>query len=350
MKTSIHYAILLLCTVIMAACTSSGKYDAQMLDGVVWGTTYHVTYNAAHARDGVADSIVAAMDRVGTLANAYDPTSEIARLNTNGRLDDASDDFRALVEASRRLSTMTDGAFDPTVGPVVDLWGFGAGSNASDTVSDAEVARRLALTGMDGVTVTNNNAVILEREGARLDFAAFAKGYGVDRVATALENAGVTDFLVEIGGEVRAHGTNPRRRPWRIQIDAPILAEDGSHTRLAILELDDVAVATSGNYRNFRRDTNGKLVGHTISPVTGRPAVTDLLSVTIVAKDAMTADAVATAAMVLGHDKATEMIRRLASDPDTGILGALLVTSGTGSTPYNLTNISLDGTHPTRIL
>lgn len=348
MKKIIRSTILILC-VVMAACTGDNKYDARMLDGVVWGTTYHITYNAAGTDANVADSVVAAMDRVGMLANAYDPTSEIARLNAHGRLDNASDNFRTLVEDSRRLSAMTEGFFDPTVGPIVDLWGFGAGSDPADTISDIEVARRLALTGLDGVIVTDN-AVILQRDGARLDFAAFAKGYGVDCVAKAIENAGVTDYLVEIGGEVRAHGTNPRHQLWRIQIDAPIPAHDGSHTLLVVLQLDDVAVATSGNYRNFRRDTNGRLVGHTISPMTGRPAVTDLLSVTIVAKDAMTADAVATAAMVIGHDKAVEMIRRLADDPSTGIIGALLVTTGSDDDSYNVTNIALDGAHSTHIL
>lgn len=334
MKTILALTMVL----VLAACgTQTRDYQPATTSGVIWGTTYNITYNGNDAEKDILD----ALNHVSAMANAYDPTSEIARLNAQRHLEHASAGFLTLIENARRLSAMTDGAFDPTVGPIVDLWGFGAGSTSNDTISEAEIARRLAMTGMQNVIV-DGNTVTLSREGARLDFAAFAKGFGVDCVATVLETAGVNDYMVEIGGEIRTKGTNPHGQPWRIQIDAPIPAQDGSHTRLAVLEVNDQAVATSGNYRNFYRNDDGKLIGHTISPTTGRPAQTDLLSVTIVARDAMTADALATASMVLGLDRAAHLIRRLANDPATGIHGALLVTPSNNKTnPYNITNINL---------
>lgn len=321
----------------LAACSSpSNNYQPTTTSGVIWGTTYNITYNGADA----SKTILSTLNHVSAIANAYDHTSEIAILNATGQLNGASTDFISLLDAARRLSAMTNGAFDPTIGPIVDLWGFGAGSTSNDSVTDNEIARRLALTGMKNIIV-NKDTVKLATNGARLDFAAFAKGYGVDCIAIALDNAQINDYMVEIGGEMRTKGKNPQGRPWRIQIDAPIPSKDGSHTRLAVLQLNDHAVATSGNYRNFYLNDKGKIVGHTISPITGRPAETDLLSVTIVARDAMTADALATACMVLGKDKASQLIRRLIDDSSTGIRGALLVTQGKDNDTYSITDINL---------
>lgn len=329
----------------MFAVTSchDGGYRTARYSGVVWGTTYSITCNTAAVDnpDYVDAAINASLTAVGDVANAFDPTSELSRLNVAGQLSGMSSRMSFLVQRSRYVSAISDGAFDPTIGPLVDLWGFGAGA-AADSVTDADVARVRALVGMDGVIVDGDD-MHFARPGMRLDFAAIAKGYGVDCVADTLAALGVTDYLVEIGGEVRAAGVSPRNTPWRVQIDAPVVDNSANHNRLTVIELTDAAVATSGNYRNFRTSDDGSTVAHIISPVTGRPATTDVLSATIIAADATTADALATAAMVLGKDAANRLLTRLSADASTGVYGAILVTG----TPdgYDTTTIGLPNPH-----
>ena len=309
----------------MPSCSDSGAYTPARVEGVVWGTAYHITYNPADCRADVPAVVTHAIMGVDSTANAFNPNSELAQLNRTGSLAAPSWRMRQLVDMSRRAHSLSQGAFDPTVGPLVDAWGFGAG-NAAESVSDSLVDAALRLVGLDKLS-WRGDTLLLE-PGMWLDLAAIAKGYGVDRVAQALAEAGIKDYMVEIGGEVRVAGTNPAGQPWRIQIDAPVPDVNGTHRQLTVLEFTDAAVATSGNYRNFRFDADGRLVSHTISPVTGRPAVNRLLSATVVAENCADADALATAAMVLGPDSAAVMVRRAIAE---GVaIRAYLVTASSG--------------------
>lgn len=337
---------LILVLMVVTGCTSGTKsYTPSNLSGVIWGTTYSITYYAGdNGADSVGPAVSSALDQVGSIANAYDPTSEISRLNSNGSLENPSAGFCYLLERSRYISGLTDGAFDPTVGPLVDLWGFGAGSTGK-SVTETEIENARALVGLSGV-ISDSGKIVLQKNGSRLDFAAIAKGYGVDRVASALTRLGLKDYMVEIGGEIQVAGHSPRGEEWRIQIDAPVTDSTAGHTRLAVVRLTDTGMATSGNYRNYHRDTeSGALVGHTISPLSGRPITTDILSATIFAADATTADALATASMVMGLDEARTLITRLASDAGSGVYGAIFVTSGNSGNTFDITSINIPNEH-----
>lgn len=330
----------------ISCSTTDGTYTPERTDGVVWGTTYSIVYNPGHhtAPADISAAITSAIASVDSAANAFNPASEIARLNSTGTLEAPSEHFLRLCRTSAEINRLSDGAFDPTLGPLVDIWGFGAGT-AKTNPTTAETDSALMAVGMDKVSAADS-AVTFMCPAMRLDFGAIAKGYGVDCVATTLEGLGIHDYMVEIGGEVRAGGRSPRGTAWAVQIDAPVPDVTGSHTRLAVVELADAAMATSGNYRNFRREPDGTLAYHTISPVTGRPVVTDVLSATVVCSDAMTADALATASMVLGRERATAMIERLAATDKLTVYGAIFVTSTDGpDSPFAIQSVALDPRH-----
>ncbi len=345
MKLSI-FAIFIALLSLASCADSDGTYVPERITGVVWGTTYSITYNPTKGgdSDAVRAAVTTAIAAVDSAANAFSPTSEIVRLNVAGRLHHPSAHFLRLCNTSADINRASDGAFDPTLGPLVDIWGFGAGE-AKANPSTADIDSALVSVGMAKVMV-GVDSVHFAHPAMRLDFGAIAKGYGVDCVAEALANNGITDYMVEIGGEVRGAGLSPRGTAWAVQIDAPVPDKSGVHTRLAVAELTDAAMATSGNYRNFRREPDGTLVYHTISPVTGRPVITDILSATVVCSDAMTADALATASMVLGLERASAMITRLAEVKDSGVYGAIFVTSSTErDTPFAMHNVALDNRH-----
>ena len=328
--------------VLAVSCTRTNEYTPEKINGVIWGTMYSITYNG----DGIDDAdvinngITDALNEVDAAANAFEPTSELALLNADGKLDNPSQHFIKLLEVSSKIYRESRGAFNPTIGPLVDLWGFGAGQGSINP-NDAQVDSALTLVDFEKIEF-NSNQVQLAGSGMRLDFAAIAKGYGVDCASEVLRKNGIKDFMVEIGGEVRVQGLSPRGDKWAIQIDAPVMDNSVAHTRLAVLKLQDAAVATSGNYRNYRFDNSGKLVYHTISPVSGHPVETDILSATIVAAEAMTADALATASMVMGLKDASDMIQRLSADKNAGVYGAVFVTESADSeSPYIIHTVAL---------
>lgn len=316
---------------LFVACTSSRDYKDSSASGVIWGTEYHIIYNGEGCEADVMAVVADSLRAVDEAANMFNPSSEVSRLNTAGSMAAPSQVLQCLIELSRRVSRASGGAFDPTVGPLVDAWGFGTSSAYRTAPSDSIVAKTLALIGIDKVVMTADTLHL--EPGMRLDLSAIAKGYGVDCAARALEALGITDYMVEIGGEVRVRGLSPRGTPWRIQVDAPIPDTSGRHERLTVIELADGAMATSGNYRNYRTDAAGNTVYHTISPVTGRPAVSDLVSATVIADDCATADALATASMVLGLDSATTLLRNYPT-----VRRALLVTKSADA--FNIHDIT----------
>jgi len=213
-----------------------------------------------------------------------------------------------LLVQARRISEQTDGAFDVTVGPLVRLWGFHSGEAPAVLPEDADIAavrrkvgyRKLVLSREDG-TVTKTV------DGLEVDLSAIAKGRAVDLVASALNGLGMTNYMVEVGGEVRARGRNRHREPWRIGIEEPV---DEDVRRLnRIIGLHNRSLATSGDYRNFYI-CNGRRYSHTIDPSTGRPVSHELASVSVLARDCMTADALATALSVLGVEKGMPLAER----------------------------------------
>lgn len=273
--------------------------------GVVWATSYHIIYDAD--RD-LGDSIVAVMKQVEDQLSMFAPNSTISKINRG----DSCETGRMFVDVfnlSKQISALSGGAFDPTVGPLTNLWGFGTKKITPDyEPTQAEIDSVIQSVGIAECHIKGTK-VIKKHPDTKFDFSSIAKGYGVDAISAMLTRNGSRNHLVEIGGEVLTRGLSPSGRTWLVQIDAPV-EDNYDHQRMLIINLDNSAVATSGNYRNYRDIRSGR-IGHTLDPQTGRPVATSTLSATIIAPDCATADALATACMVLPADSALNMIERL---------------------------------------
>ncbi|AHF03611.1 thiamine biosynthesis lipoprotein ApbE [Marichromatium purpuratum 984] len=245
--------------------------------------------------------IDARLEQVNDLMSTYRPDSELSRFNASDSGDwfPVSLELAALVALAERISIFSIGAFDVTVGPAVNLWGFGPGQPPEQLPSDAQLAEVRERIGFPRLEYRlDPPALRKEKPGVYVDLSGIAKGHGVDQVAAVLESAGVTDYLAEVGGELRASGTKPDATPWRIAIERP---ESGVREVHRIVTLHDAAMATSGDYRNFY-ERDGKLYSHTINPITARPVTHTLASVSVIAADCAQADALATALLVLGPE------------------------------------------------
>jgi thiamine biosynthesis lipoprotein len=252
--------------------------------------------------------VEAALKDVDQSLSMFNQQSIISRVN---RGEDVEVDslFKRVFLLSRQVSEATDGAFDITVAPLVNAWGFGF-KNGSLPDSAAVDSLR-ALVGWQRVTLTPENRIHKEDAGIILDCSAVAKGFGVDVVADLLRSKGIENFMVEIGGEVVVSGKNPKGEAWHIGVNKPDDDPTSSNRELeTVLTLDNQALATSGNYRNFYVTDEGRRVAHTIDPHTGYPVQHSLLSATVLAPNCATADAFATAFMVLGIDRAKEVLVR----------------------------------------
>ena len=284
-----------------------GKSEYTKISGFAQGTSYHITYENSKNEDysEAIDSILKAFDKSCSI---YDSTSIISRINKNDPTVEADDWFIDVFKKSVEVSALSGRALDITVGPVVHAWGFGNTPIARH--DKAYIDSLLQYVGMDKVRLEGRK-VIKNYPGVSLDVNAVAQGYSVDIVSRFFEDQGIKNYLVEIGGEVRCKGTNGKNNRWRIGIDKPA---DGNMTPggelQAIIELNNKSLTTAGNYRKFFVE-NGVKYGHTIDPKTGYPAKNTLLSATVVADDAVTADAWDTAFMVLGLEKSKELLEKL---------------------------------------
>jgi len=310
------------------SCRNAAKEDAGKflhMDGSAQGTTYHITYRDSLGRmfQAQVDSIFDAFNRE---VSTYDTTSVISLFNRSAGPfalpftaeeaaswpipadgDKTGAHFISNYYASLDFFYRSGGAFDPTVMPLVEYWGFGPrGPRPVEEVDSAAVDSLLLLVGMDKTLVFEGNQLKKAAPGVQLDFNAIAPGYCVDLLGKFLERQGIGNYLVELGGEVRARGLNDRGEPWNIGISTPD-PEAGLTEMTVILSLKDRALATSGNYRKFY-EVNGQKYVHTINPKTGYTEQSNLLSATVLAPAATEADALATACMVIGLDSAMEFI------------------------------------------
>lgn len=266
------------------------------------GTTYTVTVPGAASDDEpqLAATVREQLELVDALMSTYREDSEISRFNRHASTAPfpLSVETLTVLKASEAVSTVTEGAFDITVGQLVDAWGFGPGRKTVPP-SSAELDRLRRSAGWTKLSVNElDETATKEIPDLQCDLSAIAKGYAVDRVADALAELGFASHLVEVGGEVRAGGTNPSGERWRLGIEAPV-PEGGPVQK--ILQVSDTGVATSGDYRNFR-EVEGLRFGHVLDPRNGRPATSRVASATVLDPSAMRADAFATALMVLGAE------------------------------------------------
>lgn len=281
----------------MLSCRQNIKKTAletknTILTGAIFGTTYKAIYNSDIDYTTQFDSL---FDVINTSMSTYIYDSDISKLNRNEQVE-VDHHFDTVFKTAKIIYTNTKGVFDPTIGDVVNAWSFGAENNKF--LTDAKVIDSLMQhVGFNKVKLTD--AIIKKPKGTYLEFNAIAKGYGVDVISNFLEKRGIANYLVEIGGEIRVKGKNVEKNAlWTIGVDEPRF--DGGQSIYKIINLKDEAMATSGTYRKFNIDENGNKYAHIINTKTGYPSKTNILSVSVIAKECMVADGYATAFQAMG--------------------------------------------------
>lgn len=272
-------------------------------EGQIFGTFYHITYQNDSS---IQTDILAELQKVDNALSMFNKESIISHIN-RGENVETNDMFESVFNLAEKISDNTDGAFDITVAPLVNAWGFGFKTGNPPTKQTVDSLR--AIVGYKKVKLVNHR---ITKSDARvmLDCSAIAKGYGCDVVARLLEKRGIKNYMVEIGGEVVTHGISEKRLPWKIGVTKPSDDSLNVNNELqTVLNVKDRAMATSGNYRNFYY-RGGKKYAHTIDPATGYPVQHSILSATVLAKCCAEADAYATAFMVMGMEKAKKVLEK----------------------------------------
>ncbi|WP_245742403.1 FAD:protein FMN transferase [Marinobacter segnicrescens] len=295
----------MLALVALAGCSFEPEEKIWEITGGIFGTGYHINVVLTDDRETLEDlsqGITKTLESVDASMSTWREDSELSRFNLKDDQSEwtpVSDAMFEVLAAARQVSERSGGAFDITIGPVVNLWGFGPEGRPQTIPDDQLLADKLANTGFRFLELDpERNAIRAERK-QYLDLSGIAKGYGVDAVARYLESEGVDRYLVEIGGEVRVNGRKPDGSAWRLAVEQPDV--QGRQVN-RVVAMDRSSMATSGDYRNYY-ESNGQRFSHTIDPVTGRPVGHRLASVTVIHESSMMADAWATAFTVLGFEE-----------------------------------------------
>ncbi|NMA73695.1 MAG: FAD:protein FMN transferase [Bacteroidales bacterium] len=318
-KNLIFLSVLILATILILYKSRKEVSAYQSVDGLIFGTIYHINYQSEEELKPAIDQLLQDFNHS---LSPFDSTSVISKVNRNEDVE-LDDYFITIFNRSMEISELTDGAFDITVSPFVNAWGFGFQNEVFP--DSTTIDSLLAFTGYEKIELNSENEIVKKDPRITLNASAIAKGYAVDIIADFLTSKGIENFMVEIGGEIITKGVNANKENWRIGINKPV--EDSLSIKgdlQLILELKDNAVATSGNYRNYYyRD--GIRYAHTIDPRTGYPVQHEILSATIVAPDCMTADAIATSCMVMGLDRSKNLLNSLA-----GVEGCIIYLNENG--------------------
>lgn len=323
MKTKNIFCAIRIFIIALAAAAAVACRHAQPVyvdvDGEMLGTFLHVTALTDRPASEIYDLMMRIDAEAKSSMSIFDEGSLLNRVNRN-QTDSIDRHIAFNLELAGRVHEVSDGAYDVTVKPLVEAYGFAA----KDRTKNPNIDSIMEFVGFDKVRVENGR-LIKSDPRVQLDFNSIAKGYVVDMAADALEQMGIENYIVDIGGEVRCRGQRAKGGPWRVGVETPF---DGNQSPGAyvqqVISLSDCAFATSGNYRRYYIDDEGRKVGHTIDPRTGRSAVSDLLSATVVAPTCAEADAFGTMFMALGKEKALEKARVLEKQ---GIL-VYFITSG----------------------
>ncbi|MDA8686411.1 FAD:protein FMN transferase [Robiginitalea sp.] len=302
----VDLVVVLLTMVVLYSCNTPSALQRQDYRGGALGTTYAIITYSESSIDftkGI-DSVFAVFNQS---MSTYIPDSDISKINLGDSTVQVDPMFREVFEQARKIWEASEGYFDPTVGILVDAWGFGPGKALEmDTVT---VDSLLRYVGFEKVRLTQDLRIVKEYPQIRLDFNAIAKGYSIDRLSEMIQAAGVQHYLIEVGGELRTGGMNPDKgQPWNVGIDDPRVTDGRSVMR--IVALSDKAMASSGNYRKFRVDpqTGGKFV-HTIDPHTGFTRSSNILATSVIAPNCMIADAYATTLMAMELRQSKELLQ-----------------------------------------
>jgi thiamine biosynthesis lipoprotein len=297
--------IVIVAVAIFALLYKGPKMAYKKIHGETQGTTYNITYEYKKNKD-IQPAIDALLHKFDMSLSTYEANSIISRVNKNDPTVKVDDLFTRVFNKSKEVFVQSGGAFDLTVAPLVNAWGFGFAKGAN--VDSASIDSLLQYVGMDKVRIEGRK-VIKQSPNIMLDVNAIAQGFSVDVVSEFLDKKHIANYLVEIGGELKCKGKNDRGEDWVIGIDRPV---DGNFTPgkdiQAIVAIKTKSLATSGNYRQFY-EKGGVKYAHTIDPKTGYPVLSNLLSATVLADDCMTADAYATVLMVIGLDKSIQFLK-----------------------------------------
>lgn len=309
---AVFVALFLLCLCVTACDRGAGNGEVSHFTGSVMGTWYMVKvvdlpHDLTAAR--IDKEIARLLQDVDARMSTYRSDSELSRFNAAKTTQwfPVSDDMLSVVAEALQVSKTTNGAFDITVGPLVNLWGFGPEQHPDRVPEERQIQSEMKRVGYQHVHIRKAPpALRKDLEEIYIDLSALAKGYAVDKVADHLESLGVTDYMVEVGGELRLKGHNATGTPWKIAVERP---SPGIRDIYSIMLVEDKGVATSGDYRNYF-EKDGRRYSHTIDPRTGRPIDHRLVSITVIADTSMHADAMATALMVAGPDEGGRLAAR----------------------------------------
>jgi len=308
--------ILIILVVLFAGCGLKKEFE---FTGQTMGTTYHIKIITWYFKnlDDMKTQIEERLDEINRSMSTFMPDSEISRfnlMNETGKKFNISNDFLEVAHVAKKIHEITKGAWDGTVMPLVELWGF-AGSDSdiyemrTDIPDEKKIRKILTEIGFDKIEVSEQGYLKKQQAFVSIDFASIAKGYAVDQTANVIREKGVDDFLVEIGGEVYASGYRLDGRNWRVGVNLP--KKDSSQDMVyEVVDITNKALATSGDYRNFF-EVNGKYYSHILDPRTGYPVTNGVVSVSIIADTCVFADGLATGILVMGQSKGMELINSL---------------------------------------
>ncbi len=303
--------------IIITLCILSSGCEAKrehLIQGRTMGTTYHIKVVTGHFQSiaGLKEKIEKRLDEINQSMSTYIKTSEISRFNDMRQVGvkfKISDDFFQVMSVAQEIYQLSDGAWDGTVNPLVDLWGFGRGGRRQDIPPKNQIAALMPAVGFHHIDLIAPGYLIKKLETVTLDLSSIAKGYGVDQVAGVIRKEGFQNYLVEIGGEIFASGVREDGQQWRVGINRP--RKDASVNDVyKVVRLQNKAFATSGDYRNFF-EVDGIRYSHVIDPKTGYPVSSGVASVSIIAGSCTFADGLSTAIMVMGLDKGIALVNRL---------------------------------------
>ncbi|MBQ7855705.1 MAG: FAD:protein FMN transferase [Alistipes sp.] len=300
----VRFAVVALVALVAAGCAKQSEYIT--VDGAMLGTTFHIVAQTDKPAALLFGKVMEVDAEAKRSMSIFDPSSQLSRIN-RGESDSLDVHLLRNIAVAERIHAISGGAYDITVKPLTEAYGFAAGRR----VEQPNIDSLLQFVGFDKVRVVDGRLVKSDAR-VQLDLNSLAKGYTVDLVADLLEREGIENYIVEVGGEIRCRGVNGRGEAWRVGVDAPIEGNDtpGKH-RQHIISLCDRSLATSGNYRRFYTDADGRKVVHTINPRTGLSCTSALLSATVVSSKCIEADAMATMFMAMGEAEAISLAAQM---------------------------------------
>ncbi|TDQ19266.1 thiamine biosynthesis lipoprotein [Algoriphagus boseongensis] len=299
---TMHFPRLILVLLVFGlySCAEKEK-EYRTYQGEIFGTYYRIQVNELERDFQPAfDSVFSLINQA---SNSYIQESEVSDFNNSGSIQNPSFTFRNMLDSCRKYHRLSEGFFEPTLFPLIKAWGFSF--EEKEKMDSSKVIELMPLIGFESKIMASDSGFFAAQEGVKLDITGLGEGYALDKLAEVLNAAGVSDYMVEIGGEMKAKGKNSRGAIWSIGIEDPQQVELGNtNVLLAKVELDNKAISSSGNYRKFYLDENGIRRPHILNPLTGFPVSHSMVSVSVLANSATEADALATAFMSMGPEKA----------------------------------------------